>query len=227
LQSKLALIHTSPTLTPLFAALCTKWMPEVEVFHMVDESLIRNTIKAGSLERITVRRLIGMVESAGNAGADAVLVTCSSIGEGVTAAQGLFDFPVIRVDEAMAEKAVESGRRIGVLATLRTTLEPTTALVRKKAEGRDVEIVECLCEGAFEAVLAGDTATHDAIVSQGLLKLVGDVDVVVLAQASMARVLNSMGPGAVQIPVLSSPELAVMRTRDMLQERLQRIEVSA
>jgi Asp/Glu/hydantoin racemase len=202
-------------------------MPEVEVFHMVDESLIRNTIKAGSLERITVRRLIGMVESAGNAGADAVLVTCSSIGEGVTAAQGLFDFPVIRVDEAMAEKAVESGRRIGVLATLRTTLEPTTALVRKKAEGRDVEIVECLCEGAFEAVLAGDTATHDAIVSQGLLKLVGDVDVVVLAQASMARVLNSMGPGAVQIPVLSSPELAVMRTRDMLQERLQRIEVSA
>ncbi len=200
----------------MFATLCAKWMPEVEIFHMVDESLIRNTIEAGSLQRSTVRRLISMVESAGNAGANAVLVTCSSIGAGVSAAQGLFDFPVIRVDEAMAEKAVASGRRIGVLATLRTTLEPTTALVRQKAEGKDVEIVECLCEGAFEAVLAGDTVTHDAIVSKGLLKLVSDVDVVVLAQASMARVHATMSPEMLRVPVLSSPELAVMRARDML-----------
>ncbi len=224
MQSKLALIHTSPILTPLFTTLCAKWMPEVEIFHMVDESLIRNTIEAGSLQRITVRRLISMVESAGNAGADAVLVTCSAIGEALSTAQGLFDFPVIRVDEAMAEKAVTMGRRIGVLATLRIALEPTTALVRQKAEGKDVKIVECLCDGAFEAVLAGDTTTHDAIVSKGLLKLVKGVDVVVLAQASMARVLTSMGPGAVQIPVLSSPELAVLRTRDVLLGSLGQLE---
>lgn len=128
----------------------------------------------------------------------------------------------------MAEKAVTLGRRIGVLATLRTTLEPTTALVRQKAQGRDVEIVECLCEGAFEAVLAGDTVTHDALVSEGLLKLVNDVDVVVLAQASMARVLTAMAPALVKIPVLSSPELAVMGTRDViLSKQQQRAEVSA
>jgi hypothetical protein len=37
---KLALLHTSPVLTPLFASLCAKWLPDVRIFHMVDESLI-------------------------------------------------------------------------------------------------------------------------------------------------------------------------------------------
>ena len=71
----------------------------------------------------------------------------------------------------MAEKAVVNGGRVGVLTTLRTTLEPTAALVRSKAAGKDVSIVDHLCQGAFEAVIAGDVATHDAMVSAGLLKL--------------------------------------------------------
>jgi Asp/Glu/hydantoin racemase len=216
LAKKLALIHTSPSLTPMFAALCATWLPDVEVFHMVDESLIRNTVAAGRLEKITARRVIAMVDSAGLAGADAVLVTCSSIGAAVTAAAGLFDFPVVRVDDAMAEKAVESGGRVGVLATLRTTLEPTTELVRSKAAGKDVVIVDHLCEGAFNAVMAGDGAKHDAMVSAGLLVLQEKVDVIVLAQASMARVLGKMEPGALRVPVLSSPELAVQRVASLM-----------
>jgi Asp/Glu/hydantoin racemase len=216
----LALIHTSPTLTPIFGSLCAQQMPGVTVFHMVDESLIKDTIQSGVLRKVTMRRLLSMVESAGLAGADAVMVTCSSIGEAVTLAQKLFDFPVIRVDEAMAEAAVRTGRRLGVMATLRTTLDPTTALLREKAKqaGRSVEMVECLCEGAFEAVLAGDTATHDRIVSTALLDEMHGVDAVVLAQASMARVVNSMPAGVLKMPVLSSPELSVRRAREILME---------
>ena len=216
---KLALIHTSPTLTPLFTELCAKEIPEAAVFHMVDESLIKNTIEAGSLQKITTRRLIAMVESAGMAGADAVLVTCSSIGEAVTTAQQLFDFPVLRVDEAMAERAIACGRRIGVLATLRTTLVPTTELVRRKGAGKNVEIVDHLCEGAFDAVMAGDTKTHDEIVSKALMDEMSGMDVVLLAQASMARVLGVMRPDALRMPVLSSPELAVQRMAEVLRER--------
>ena len=216
---KLALIHTSPTLTPLFTELCAKEIPEAAVFHMVDESLIKNTIEAGSLQKVTTRRLISMVESAGMGGADAVLVTCSSIGEAVTTAQGLFDFPVLRVDEAMAERAIACGRRIGVLATLRTTLVPTTELVRRKGAGKNVEIVDHLCEGAFDAVMAGDTKTHDEIVSKALMNEMSGMDVVVLAQASMARVLGVMRPDALRMPVLSSPELAVRRMAEVLRER--------
>ena len=214
----LAIIHTSPTLTPLFSALCADEMPETTIFHMVDESLIKDTIRAGKLCKVTMRRLIAMIESAGMSGADAVLITCSSIGPASTIAQALFDFPIIRVDEAMAEAAVRSGKKIGVMATLQTTLEPTIALLRQKAAeaGLEVEIVESLCDGAFDAVLAGDTATHDHILSEALMKDMRGVDVVVLAQASMARVVKEMTAGSLAAPVLSSPELAVQRVHQIL-----------
>ena len=72
---------------------------------MVDESLIKQTIAADKLQKVTVRRLISMIESAAETGVDGVLVTCSSIGPAVSFAAKLFSIPVIRADEAMAEKA--------------------------------------------------------------------------------------------------------------------------
>jgi Asp/Glu/hydantoin racemase len=224
LASTLALLHTSPTLTPLFTSLCHQHLPETQIFHMVDESLIKQTIAADKLQKMTVRRLIGMIESAAETGVDGVLVTCSSIGPAVSFAAKLFSIPVIRVDEAMAEKAVGQGGRIGVLATLRTTLEPTTALLREKsaAAGVATQIEESLCDGAFQAVLAGDTETHDRIVSKALADLARKVDLVVLAQASMARVLQQMP--TMTVPVLSSPELAVLRTRELLSASARKLE---
>ncbi len=214
----LAIIHTSPTLTPLFTSLCHERMPQTRIFHMVDESLIKDTIREGHLRRVTMRRLLAMIESAEMAGADAVLITCSSIGAGVALGQQLFDLPIIRVDEAMAEAAVQIGRKIGVVATLKTTLDPTIALLRQKAAaaGIDIEVVSALCDGAFEAVLAGDTATHDRILTEALLKDMQGVDAVVLAQASMARVVNALPAGTLPMPVLSSPELAVRRAQEIL-----------
>lgn len=216
----LALLHTSPTLTPMFATLCAEQMPETAVFHMVDESLIKDTIRHGALRRVTIRRLLALVASAQEAGATAVLVTCSSIGPAVAMAQQIFEIPVVRIDEAMAETAVAQAHSIGVMATLRTTLEPTLALLRAKAAeaGRDVELVPSLCDGAFEAVLAGDTATHDRILTAALLEEMKGVDLVVLAQASMARVVKAMPPGTLPMPVLSSPELAVRQARRVLDE---------
>lgn len=223
MQQTLALIHTSPTLTPAFNALAAKVLPKVRVFHMVDESLIKNTIASGGLRKPTIRRLIGMVDSAGAAGADAVLVTCSSIGEGASLARELFDFPVVRIDEAMAENAVQKGKRIGVMATLQTTLQPTLELLRKKAAaaGRNVELVDCFCADAFDAVLRGDTATHDRIVGEAAMDLMEKADLIVLAQASMARVVESLPPDAVTRPILSSPEPAMLHVRAVLRELAQ------
>ena len=211
-------LHTSHVLIPLFTELSKRELPGVEQFHMVDESLIKNTIRAQKLTKTTTRRVLAMVDSAREGGADAVVVTCSSIGQAASMARRLFDFPVIRVDEAMAEEAVRAGRRIGVAATLRTTLEPTVALLREKARAadRDVDVVESLCEGAFEAVLSGDVATHDRILTDSLTKLTSAVDVVVLAQASMARVVEKLPPDPRRLPIFSSPELAVKRARSLL-----------
>jgi Asp/Glu/hydantoin racemase len=214
----LALIHTSPTLAAGFTKLCHRHLPEAKVFHMVDESLIQDTVRAGHLRKATIRRMVQQIASAEEAGADAVLVTCSSIGPGVTLAQQLFDIPVLRIDEAMAETAVRQAHTIGVLATLRTTLDPTTRLLREKAAdaGRKVELVECLCEDAFPAVLAGDIATHDRILAQALVEDLKGVDLIVLAQASMARVLTTLAADVVHAPVLSSPELAILSARQAL-----------
>jgi Asp/Glu/hydantoin racemase len=214
----LALLHTSPTLSPMFNELCARILPGVRVLHFVDESLIKNTIAAGRLEKATMRRLIDLVGSTFDAGCDATLVTCSSIGPAVDIAAQLHDEPVLRVDAPMAEKAVAQGRKVGVIATLSTTLAPTVDLVRRKAaeSGRDVEVVEHLCEGAFEAVMAGDGATHDRIVGQALTEAMKGVDAIVLAQASMARVVSTLPPEAIPAPVFSSPELGVERARDVL-----------
>jgi Asp/Glu/hydantoin racemase len=198
--------------------------PGVDVFHMTDESLIRNTIEEECLTKTTIRRLVNMVESAHQAGADAVMVTCSSIGPGVEAAREVFDFPIFRIDEAMAETAVSMGPRIGVAATLRTTLDPTLALLRRTAEraGKPVELVPRIAEGAFAAVIAGDAERHDRMVSEMLSELKSEVNVVVLAQASMARVLPALPAGGA--PILTSPELAVRQAREAL--RINEISVT-
>jgi len=214
----LALIHTAPVLIPLFTSLCRKHLPGTEFYHVVDESLIKNTIRSGKLEAATVRRLVGYVQFAEDAGADAVLVTCSSIGPAVPAARLVVDIPVLRIDEAMAARAVELGRSIGVLATLRTTLEPTVELIRRTAAsaGKTVDVLTGLCEGAFEAVAAGDTATHDRLVGEGLEELLAKCDVVVLAQASMARIVEQLPAERRTRPILSSPELAILQVRETI-----------
>ncbi|EKU74373.1 aspartate/glutamate racemase family protein [Sphingobium yanoikuyae] len=214
----LALLHTSPTLSPLFNELTARILPGVRILHFVDESLIKNTIAAGRLEKPTMRRLIDLVGSTFDAGADATLVTCSSIGPAVDIAAQLHDKPVLRVDRPMAERAVAAGNRVGVLATLSTTLAPTAALVRRVAEeaGREIEIVEHVCEGAFDAVMAGDGATHDRIVGEALTGRMAGMDTILFAQASMARALAALPDGAVSAPVFTSPELGVERARDVL-----------
>src|SRR3954468_1878155 len=159
MKKKVAFLHTSHVLIPLFADLAKDLLPEFEIFHMTDESLIRNTIASERLTPVTTRRLAAMIGSANEGGANAVMVTCPPSGPATQMARSLYYFPIFRIDEAMAEAAVSTGQRIGVAATLRTTLEPTLALLEQTASnaGKDVELIPALFEGAFEAVIAGDT----------------------------------------------------------------------
>jgi aspartate/glutamate racemase len=217
-MARLALLHTSPVIVAPLAKLAAQILPEVEVVNLVDETLLKNTIAAGGLQKPTIRRLTSMAQGAAEAGADLVMVTCSSVGRAAELAAELVDVPVLRIDEAMADEAVERGGRIGVLATLPTTLAPTAALIRARAalRGLDRVIIEKLCAGAFDAVARGDGAEHDRLVAEGLRELAGQVDVVVLAQASMARVVESLPEQDRTKPILSSPELGFRRARKAL-----------
>jgi Asp/Glu/hydantoin racemase len=210
-QKTLALIHTSATLVPVFAALCNKFIPGVKIFNIADDSLIKNTIACGALTPDTARRVVGYARSAEEAGADYIMFTCSSIGRAVETAAGLVNVPVLRVDQPMAAMAVEKGNRIGIVATLSTTLDPTTDLVRRNAlqVGKEIELFPHLCEGAFEALMAGDAETHDKLVGDALKAMSGTVDVIVLAQASMARVVEANPSLAEKLPILASPPIAM------------------
>lgn len=214
----LGLVHNSPVLAPIFNEIAARLMPDVRLLHFVDESTIKNTIAAGHLQKATMRQVIRLIGSTFDAGCDVALVTCSSIGRAVDMAAELYEQPVLRVDLPMAEKAIALGSKIGVLATLQTTLKPTVELIRRvaDAQGKQVDIVEHVCPGAFEAVMAGDGATHDRIVTEGLTDAMKGMDAIVLAQASMARVVAALPEGAVTAPVLASPELGMERARDVL-----------
>jgi len=91
------------------------------------------------------------------------------------------------------------------------TLEPTRHLLQAQAEaaGKEIETKLVLVEHALQALLSGDGATHDRLVSERALELAGQVDVVVLAQASMARVLEIIPEEEREVPILSSPHLAL------------------
>ena len=208
---KLGLIHTSATLVPVFTQLCKEKLPGVETFNIVDDSLVKNIREAGGITPQIFERVAGYIKSAASSGAGQILVTCSSIGPAVEAGAKLVSVPTLRVDQPMADKAVATGKRIGVVATLSTTLEPTADLIQRRAfaAGKKIELTSKLVQGAFEALMAGDGANHDAKVAAALVEMSHQVDVIVLAQASMARVVETLAPADKCVPILASPAIAV------------------
>ena len=216
----LGLVHTSATLVPVFQKLCADYLPGVNVFNIVDDSLIKDVIAKNELTSNTARRVVNYVGSAEAAGADLIMVTCSSIGSAVEASADLTGVPVLRVDQPMADIAVQTGSKIGVIATLPTTLEPTSDLVRRRAlvAGKEIELTSRLCEGAFEALMSGDAEKHDKMVAKALIELSAEVDVIVLAQASMARVVDTLPEADKNVPILSSPGLAIQHIADLAKE---------
>lgn len=210
-KQRLGLLHTSATLVPMFEQLCKSQLPNVSVFNIVDDSLIKEVIACGELRPQTARRVVQHVTAAEDAGADFIMVTCSSIGPAVETAAGLASVPVLRVDQPMADHAISTARRIGVIATLPTTLQPTADLLRRRAiaAGKEVELTSRLCKGAFDALMSGDDAKHDSMVASALRELSSQVDVIALAQASMARVVRGLPEADRQVPILASPPLAI------------------
>ena len=128
--------------------------------------------------------------------------------------------PLLKIDDPMAIEAVNIFSRIGVLATLPTTLEPTANLLKSVAadSGKEIQVTEGLAEGAFEAVMSGDRETHDNLILEASEIVADKVEVIVLAQGSMARMEKKL----VQVsgkPVLSSPESGVLGVKSFIEKQ--------
>ncbi|MFN3309982.1 MAG: aspartate/glutamate racemase family protein [Anaerolineales bacterium] len=218
MAKKVLFIHTVSSLVGLFNELCKEFLPDVEPLHVADEMLLRLVLARGGLSPFIFQRVAEHVIAAERAGASAVQCTCSSISPCVDAAQPLVGIPVLKIDQPMVDDALRLGRRIGVIATAPTTLKPTTDLVHQRARFHQVEVeVEArLCEGAYQALFSGDPQTHDEIVRQNLHDLMKRNEVILLAQASMARVADTLSPEERRVPILTSPRLAMAYLKSIL-----------
>ena len=220
-MTKLAIIHTTSATVDTMKALATEMLPGCELVNFVDDSILPQLGKNGGDLSEVEERLVHYARFAEQVGADVILEACSSVGEVVARMQSSISIPIVRIDESMAEQAVQRGKRLGVAATLPTTLQPTTRLLQSKAQaaGRQVEITPLLIEGAYQRLMAGDREGHDDLLVEKLQELAQTVDVIVLAQASMARVLPRLSAPD-QNKILVSPRLAMERVKNVVDSLL-------
>lgn len=215
-QKKVVVIHTSFVSVADIKELFAEIVPEAKVHHIVDDSLLSEVLANGKVTDGVRNRMIHYAEHAQMIGADLVFNQCSSVGEAADEARKHVRVPLLKIDEAMAAKAVELGNHIGVIATLETTLNPTVRLIETMAAkaGKSVKIDRMLCSGAFECLIGGDRNRHNQIVLDAIQEISAKVDVIVLAQGSMITLLPYLEE--TRVPVLTSPRLGVERAKEML-----------
>ena len=209
-QPRITVIHTSPATIELFGRLIAEQLPQARVSNILDDSILPQLRDNGGRVEEIAPRWRQYARIARDGGAQVILNACSSIGELCAPVARELGIPIVRVDAAMAREAVGRGERIAVAATLRSTLRPTCDLLVQtaQAQGRAVAVEARLADGAYEALIAGDRDGHDDRVAAALADAARDCGVVVLAQASMARVLPRLTPQQ-QNKCLVSPPLAV------------------
>lgn len=194
-----------------------KLLPDVRLINIVDDSVIPDIVAAGRVTPGVTKRLLHYFAAAESMRPDLILMTCSSAGEVVDLGRLTIDtVPLLRIDEPMAAEAVRSARRVGVLATLPTTLDPTVRLIRQQAAriGKEVEVVDGLAEGAYQILRQGQPERHDEMIIETAAKIAHRSDVFVLAQASMARVEAKIRERTGK-PVLSSPEPCLLHIKSL------------
>ncbi len=209
LSKTLAFLHTSPVHIATFDHLLAEIDPSVAARHIVDESLLDEARVAGEITPALEQRIAAALRNASAPDDAVVLCTCSTIGGSAEDAGTRAGRVVLRVDRPMAERAVALGDCILVAAALASTLAPTRALIldAARAAGKQIELRDLLCEPAWALFERGDLVGYANAIAKGLRAAAGAVDVIVLAQASMAAAAPLCAD--LGVPILSSPRLGL------------------
>lgn len=215
--SKIAMIHTGcVTVAPLKKLIHEKY-PEADIMNIVDDSLLNDTINAGSMPIEVVSRMAQYALIAQNAGAEVILNTCSSVGEAVDIIAPMLKIPYVKIDQPMAAEAVTHGKRLALIATVSSTVEPSKRLLKRNAaeQGREVVVSEYLVDGALKVLSeTGNQQRHNQMVIDTVRIAAKENDVLVFAQGSMAVLVpecQNLG-----VPVFSSLELGCEQLKKYL-----------
>lgn len=191
----------------------------IQILTYTDPSILSETREHGYVTPNAAARLITMYLQAVQDGAEAVLNICSSVGEAADSAQSIAKYigvPIVRIDEAMCRDALLIGRRICVLATLATTLEPTKNTLRRLARemGRNDFV---LIDGLVDAFGLNREQLQKRLITKAL-EAGRDADVILLCQGSMAC-CEQMVAEACSKPVVSSPRYGIAALKKALTEK--------
>ncbi len=191
-MKKLFLINTitnfKDIIFDLHAVPFQKENPDIEIFNIMDDTLLKETVANGGITSSVMRRMYNYTMQAVECGADCVMGTCTSVNAAAKFIRPLAPIPVLNIDEPLAREAVKAGKKIGVLATLPTSPGAIIRLMEDNAkeQGLNIDIVTKVAEGAFDVLCAGDRAKHDEMINENLYSLAKEVDAIVFAQISMS-----------------------------------------
>ena len=217
-ETTLGIIHASSLTIKAMQPFLEQYLSGAAIMHLCDDTIQRDNIKAGVgvIPKVNYFKFAQYAHNLEEAGVDMILLACSTFNFAAELARPMINIPIMQIDRTMMELAVGQGRRVGMLATLSTTVPSSERLLRIIAgeSKREVEITTVLRPEAFEAILKGDTATHNTILLEEIEQLSPKVDSIVMAQLSMSALAPHIKNP--RVPVYDSGSTTFPRLREML-----------
>lgn len=215
----LGIIHASHITIKAMEPYIQKYIPKVQIMHLCDDTIQRDNIKAGAgvIPKVNYFKFAQYAHNLEEAGADLILLACSTFNNAAELARPMINVPIAQIDRPMMEKAVRSGKKIGLLATLETTVPSSERLLDLAAceAGITIERRTVLCKEAFEVLSKGDVEKHNQILLDAIDKLSDEVDCIVMAQLSMSALAPFLGNR--KVPVYNSGETGFEKVRELLE----------
>lgn len=207
-MKRIGVIHTTPATLQSTEELIKSIIDGAEVMNILDDTILPDMAAQNHVEMVRERWITyaGILEKMG---ADAVLSACSTVGPYAEESDGILKIPVVRIDEAMCQRAADIGGKITVLATFHPTLKPTTDLIKRKNPSADIKTV--LIDEAYRELAKGNREKHNRLIADKVREEEDSADVIVLAQASMASALEERSE-----KILTSPEMGIRRLKEIL-----------
>ena len=210
---------TTPELIKIVEQEVYKNLGDVTLLTYEDACVLTETRNASYVTANAGAKLVIMYMNAIRDGADVILNICSSVGEVAEAAKDIGKYlgvPIVRIDEEMCKDAVrissKNKGRIGVLATLPTTLNPTKQTIYKVAREMGQQIT--ILDGLFDA-FGANQETFQKLILVKAEELADQVDVILLCQGSMAY-CEALVQDKYGIPVVSSPRYGAVALKQAL-----------
>jgi Asp/Glu/hydantoin racemase len=214
-MAAVGLVHATPLAIPPVREAFARLWPDARLINLLDEGLLAVLESDGSIGPRATDHMLRVVGLVRDSGVGVIQLTCSAYSPLVPTLRQIASVPVLAIDDVLVETAVARGRRIGLIST-----QPlTAAALRAAAEraGRAIDLDAIVYREAFEALGRGDGAEHDRLLGEKIAAY-ADREVIVLGQASMARVLPTLPP-ELAARTLTSPTLAVETARQALDGR--------